>query len=369
VRLSDLTIDPEIQLRSRRTEPETVATYMNALLAGIELPPVTVFRDGKYLWLVDGFHRYRARQRLGQQAIEAEIHTGTKEEAMVFAATANVLNGRPMSHEQKREAGERLLRLTDWSQERIAKELAVAPSTVSTWKSTLQIRRVETVQTSDGRSMDVSNIGKPGTEPPPMKYVSPEPKAPLPESEPVTMVPTIEPHTEPPSECPPRQDLSGSLREYLAAYAHDAWSGWMRYLFGTGVEHKDGSFTIEAESVARWRRQMRTLYDDLPESEKESDRDEADKILDIVCKTFNTVQAASKLGAALQQGDVTLQEATKIVIRCANLDPETIDRSLYLYWRKRALRLIDSIGYVGGMPVYEEEYPDGTIVYALLRDL
>lgn len=70
-------------------------------------------------------------------------------------------------------------------------------------------------------------------------------------------------------------------REKLAAYAHDAWSRWMKYLFGKGVHHED-VVVIPAESVERWKRQMDTGYSDLPEKEKESDRDEADKMLEIM---------------------------------------------------------------------------------------
>lgn len=72
-------------------------------------------------------------------------------------------------------------------------------------------------------------------------------------------------------------------RELLAAYAHEAWAGWMVYLFGKcKVVTDDGSLLIPAASVARWGRQMRTPYADLPENEKESDRAEADKMLAIV---------------------------------------------------------------------------------------
>jgi hypothetical protein len=72
------------------------------------------------------------------------------------------------------------------------------------------------------------------------------------------------------------------LREQLAAYAHEAWSGWMRYLFRFGEEHDDGSFTITADKVCRWHRQAITPYAELPKSEKDSDRKEADRMLAIV---------------------------------------------------------------------------------------
>lgn len=64
-------------------------------------------------------------------------------------------------------------------------------------------------------------------------------------------------------------------RERLAAYAHDAWAGWMEYLFSKCTHNDDGTVTIPAWAVTRWQRQMQTPYADLPEMEKESDRTEA----------------------------------------------------------------------------------------------
>lgn len=71
------------------------------------------------------------------------------------------------------------------------------------------------------------------------------------------------------------------IREALADYAHEAWSGWMKYLFSKSIEHAGGAVLIPADLVARWRRQMDTPYADLPENEKRSDRREADKILTV----------------------------------------------------------------------------------------
>jgi hypothetical protein len=68
--------------------------------------------------------------------------------------------------------------------------------------------------------------------------------------------------------------------EPLAAFCHDEqWSGWMHYLFGKTTPNEDGSVTIPAWAAERWRRQMATPYSELPESEKESDRVEARRIL------------------------------------------------------------------------------------------
>lgn len=70
------------------------------------------------------------------------------------------------------------------------------------------------------------------------------------------------------------------LREELAAYAHEAWTGWMLYLFEKSrYDSERGTVTIPRELVDRWTRQMQTDYADLPEAEKESDRKEADRML------------------------------------------------------------------------------------------
>lgn len=72
------------------------------------------------------------------------------------------------------------------------------------------------------------------------------------------------------------------MREQLADYAHNAWAGWMKYMFDFGTLHEDGTFTINADKVERWMRQAHTSYADLPDAEKDSDRKEADAILDLI---------------------------------------------------------------------------------------
>ena len=55
----------------------------------------------------------------------------------------------------------------------------------------------------------------------------------------------------------------------------------MKWLFDKGKWNDDGSFTIEPNWAQRWKVQMETLYQNLPESMKDSDREEAVKILGI----------------------------------------------------------------------------------------
>jgi len=94
------------------------------------------------------------------------------------------------------------------------------------------------------------------------------------------------------------------LREALAAYAHEAWSGWMRWMLpklttrvsGVNVPHvvQDVSSSHEFDPVwhhdadwwlKRWRELMDTSYQMLTEEDKESDRIEADKMIAIMEQT------------------------------------------------------------------------------------
>lgn len=68
-------------------------------------------------------------------------------------------------------------------------------------------------------------------------------------------------------------------REGLADLSHEIWSHWMRYQFSCCVRNDDGTVTIPASLVERWERQMETPYNELSEKEKDSDREQADKIL------------------------------------------------------------------------------------------
>ncbi len=72
------------------------------------------------------------------------------------------------------------------------------------------------------------------------------------------------------------------MREKLAKLCHSQWSGWMQYLFSKGTFNDDGTWTMPKWAVDRWTRQMYTEYADLSEIEKDSDRAEADKFLELV---------------------------------------------------------------------------------------
>ncbi len=72
------------------------------------------------------------------------------------------------------------------------------------------------------------------------------------------------------------------LREKLAEVQHNIWAHWMVYLFSVSVQNEDGSYTIPIDKVNHWTRQINTPYNELSEHEKESDREQANKILTIL---------------------------------------------------------------------------------------
>lgn len=63
-----------------------------------------------------------------------------------------------------------------------------------------------------------------------------------------------------------------TIREKLAALEHIQWSHWTAYMLDN----------LTPENIERWRQQINTPYSELSETEKESDREWADKVLEIL---------------------------------------------------------------------------------------
>lgn len=70
--------------------------------------------------------------------------------------------------------------------------------------------------------------------------------------------------------------------EQLAWIQHEIWSHWMDFMLNECTELEDGSCVIPAEKRKRWERQLMTPYHDLSEAEKESDREQARKVMEVL---------------------------------------------------------------------------------------
>lgn len=80
------------------------------------------------------------------------------------------------------------------------------------------------------------------------------------------------------------------MRERLSFVQHEIWSHWTKWQFGTCGMNPDGSITIPAKLVQRWEKQAQTAYTELTEKEKDSDREQTDKILECLEKNGWKIQ-------------------------------------------------------------------------------
>lgn len=72
------------------------------------------------------------------------------------------------------------------------------------------------------------------------------------------------------------------LIEELAAIEHESWAHWQRYVHDQCLAGPDGSLIIPPELVMRWERQISTRYEDLSEKEKNSDREQVQRVVPVV---------------------------------------------------------------------------------------
>lgn len=111
VNLNAIRIDGGTQARASLNE-SAVAEYADDLAS---LPPVLLFNDGSEQWLADGFHRYHAYRKAGKASIPAEIRSGTRRDAILYAVGANTAHGLRRTNEDKRRAVRTLLDDAEWA--------------------------------------------------------------------------------------------------------------------------------------------------------------------------------------------------------------------------------------------------------------
>lgn len=106
VTISEIIVDPRLQLRASGTEKSVVDRYFTAMTEfGAELPPVTVFRESNgTFWLADGFHTVEAHIKAKREKVSADVKHGGFQEALEFAAGANNTHGEPRKPKDKRRA-------------------------------------------------------------------------------------------------------------------------------------------------------------------------------------------------------------------------------------------------------------------------
>lgn len=68
--------------------------------------------------------------------------------------------------------------------------------------------------------------------------------------------------------------ITKEIIEKLAELEHEQWSRWVKYMI----------YAYGPENIKKWQKQAETKYNDLSEKEKESDREYAIKVLELLKK-------------------------------------------------------------------------------------
>ena len=110
------------------------AEYAEAMRDGAKFPPVVLFHNGADYWLADGFHRHKAALDNGLDKIDADVHQGSRRDAILYSVGANAAHGQRRTNEDKRQAVLTLLNDEEWhawSDNEIARRCGVSNRTVA----------------------------------------------------------------------------------------------------------------------------------------------------------------------------------------------------------------------------------------------
>jgi hypothetical protein len=134
-KIADITASPDVQPRVALHYP-TVEKYRSAIDREEDLDPLRVLFDGKTHWLHEGFHRLEAYKLAGYTEVPVDVAKGTKQDAILAAASSNYKHGLPRTSEDIERAilmtiGVNAERGVDWTQAEIAKHCHCDQSTVS----------------------------------------------------------------------------------------------------------------------------------------------------------------------------------------------------------------------------------------------
>ena len=145
LKLKSVRLDGDTQPRQFVNE-DVVADYAELLLEDAKFPPVVVFHDGANYWLADGFHRFHANKKAGFLDIEAEVHNGTRRDAILWSVGCNADHGLRRTNEDKRKAVTTLINdmeWSEWSDSEIARACHVSHTFVGRIKKSVGLAQTE----------------------------------------------------------------------------------------------------------------------------------------------------------------------------------------------------------------------------------
>lgn len=153
LKLDEIRLDEAFFVRAD-LDREVVAEYADLMIEGVTFAPVTVYRvDGDYK-LIDGWHRYQAASKAGLVHIQAEIHSGSRTDALTAALEANQKHGIRRTNADKRKAVEMAVR--EWPEQStrsLATLCGVSPDTVARIRDEVQVSDSDTCRKGkDGKT-------------------------------------------------------------------------------------------------------------------------------------------------------------------------------------------------------------------------
>jgi len=169
IAIDQIITDEEIQPRTQ-LEEDVITEYYEKIDNGEIFPPVDVFYDGERYWLADGFHRYNAYKLLKRETIEAIVHDGGKNEALLHAAGSNATHGLRRTNADKNRVVELILKHPEFgnaSDHQIAEWCRVSQPFVGKIRRKLGNEGHEFSpirKCADKREINISNIGKKETD-------------------------------------------------------------------------------------------------------------------------------------------------------------------------------------------------------------
>lgn len=144
LKLTDITVDMDIQPRAKGSSPAVVEEYAEAVKGAAEFPPLVVYQDGDTYWLSEGFTRVAAYHKAGIEKAVCEVREGDRRKAIINACGSNTTHGQRRTNADKRRAVELVLKqYPRWSDRAVADAAAVSHTFVS------EVRQVATVATSE----------------------------------------------------------------------------------------------------------------------------------------------------------------------------------------------------------------------------
>lgn len=159
VEIASLCRDRELQSRAA-TDDDTIDSYAELLERGVELPAPVVFREGDRLRVADGHHTIAAHEERGKTSIVVRVRSGTRENAVLYAARANAAHGLRRTNKDKRRAVELVLGLhAEWSNGLVAAHCSVSDGLVKGVRADLGLPETSTRVDRRGREMNVGRIG------------------------------------------------------------------------------------------------------------------------------------------------------------------------------------------------------------------